>query len=200
VQQQLVSLGLELGAMKAEPPTGPALREQLASVTEEVVSVLDALVETARGIHPAILSQGGLAAALKALARRSPVPVELHAEIEGPLPDEVAVAAYYVAAEALTNAAKHAGATVVHIDAATADGAVTLVVRDDGVGGADPRKGSGLVGLRDRVEALGGTIKIDSPAGKGTRLAVALPAATQPDQELQHFLGPRESVSTTRPD
>jgi signal transduction histidine kinase len=200
VQQQLVSLGLELGAMKAEPPTGAELKEQLARVTEEVVSVLDALVETARGIHPAILSQGGLAAALRALARRSAVPVELHAQIAGPLPDEVAVAAYYVAAEALTNAAKHARAAVVHIDAATADGAVTLVVRDDGVGGADPSKGSGLVGLRDRVEALGGTIKMDSSAGNGTRLAVTLPAAAQPDEELQHLLGaPQELESPTHP-
>ena len=102
--------------MKADPPTGDALKEQLASVTEDVGSVLDALVETARGIHPAILSQGGLAAALRALARRSAVPVELHAQIDGPLPDDVEVAAYYVAAEALTNVAKHARASVVQLD------------------------------------------------------------------------------------
>ena len=97
VQQQLVSLGLELGAMKADPPTGEALEEQLAGATEDVRSVLDALVEIARGIHPAILSQGGLAAALKALARRSAVPVELQAQIDAPLADEVEVAAYCVA-------------------------------------------------------------------------------------------------------
>jgi signal transduction histidine kinase len=188
LQQRLVSLGLELGAMKADPPAGDALKEQLASVTEDVRSVLDALLETARGIHPAILSQGGLAAALRALARRSAVPVELHVQIEGPVPDEVEVAAYYVAAEALTNAAKHARASVVHIDAATANGAVRLVVRDDGVGGADPGNGSGLVGLRDRVEALGGAIKIDSSAGSGTGLAVTLPIAPELVQENANVL------------
>jgi signal transduction histidine kinase len=181
VQQQLVSLGLELGAMKADPPTGDALKEQLASVKEDVGSVFDALVEIARGIHPAILSQGGLAAALRALARRSAVPVTLHAQIEGPLPDEVEVAAYYVAAEALTNAAKHARAAVVHMDVTTEDGVLTLMVRDDGIGGADPGGGSGLVGLQDRVEALGGTIKMDSSAGRGTSVVVTLPIATEPD-------------------
>jgi signal transduction histidine kinase len=176
--------------MKADPPTGDALEEQLASVTEDVGSVLDALVETARGIHPAILSHGGLAAALRALARRSPVPVELQAKIEGPVPDDVEVAAYYVAAEALTNATKHARASVVHTDVTTGDGALTLMVRDDGVGGADPGGGSGLVGLQDRVEALGGTIKIDSSAGSGTCVAVTLPIATEPDQETDNFLRP----------
>ena len=189
VQQQLVSLGLELGAMKADPPTGDALKEQLARVTEDVGSVLDALVETARGIHPAILSHGGLAAALRALARRSAVPVKVHAQIEGPLPDEVEVAAYYVVAEALTNAAKHARASVVHMDVTTDDATLTLMVRDDGVGGAYPGGGSGLVGLQDRVEALGGTIKIASPAGSGTCVAVALPIATAPHQEIESFLG-----------
>ncbi|MDX6407035.1 MAG: hypothetical protein QOE13_106 [Gaiellaceae bacterium] len=199
-QQQLVSLGLELGAMKADPPTGDVLKEQLASVTEDVGGVLDALVEIARGIHPAILSQGGLAPALKAVARRSAVPVELHAQIEGSLPDEVEVAAYYVAAEALTNAAKHARASVVHTNVTTHDGTLTLVVRDDGIGGADPGRGSGLVGLQDRVEALGGTIKIDSSAGSGTCVVVTLPIATEPDQEIGNFLGtPQELASPTSP-
>ena len=200
VQQQLVSLGLKLGVMKADPPTGDALKEQLAGVTEDVGSVLDALVEIARGIHPAILSQGGLAPALKALARRSAVPVELHARIEGPLPDEVEVAAYYVGAEALTNTAKYARASVVHMDVTTDDGTLTLMVRDDGVGGADPGRGSGLVGLQDRVEALGGTIKIDSSAGSGTCVVVTLPIAAEPDQENENLHGlPHETGSPTSP-
>ena len=190
VQQQLVSLGLELGMMKADPPSGNALREQLARVTENLASILDALVEIARGIHPAILSQGGLGAALRSLARRSSVPVELDARIEGTLPDEVEVAAYYVASEALTNVAKHARATVVHMDVTTDDGMLTLTVRDDGVGGADLSDGSGLVGLQDRVEALGGTITIDSSAGSGTCLVVLLPTAAQPAQENEISLGP----------
>jgi signal transduction histidine kinase len=180
VQQQLVSLGLELGAMKADPPNGAALRERLGRVTEDVGTVFDALVEIARGIHPAILSQGGLAAALKALGRRSAVPVELQAQIEGPLLDEVEVAAYYVAAEALTNVAKHARASFVLMDVMTADGTLTLKVQDDGVGGADPGGGSGLVGLRDRVEALGGTITIDSTAGTGTRVVATVPISAEP--------------------
>jgi signal transduction histidine kinase len=187
VQQQLVSLGLELGAMKADPPSADALKEQLASVTEDVGTVLEALVEIARGIHPAILSQGGLAAALKALARRSAVPVELHEQIEASLPDEVEVAAYYIAAEALTNVAKHARASVVHMDATTDEGTLTLMVRDDGVGGADPGRGSGLVGLQDRVEALGGTITIDSSAAKGTCVEVTLPIATAVLQPVLAF-------------
>ena len=160
------------------------------------------LQEISHGIHPAILSHGGLVAALKALARRSAVPVDVHAQIEGPLPDQVEVAAYYVAAEALTNAAKHARASVVHIYVTTDDGTLTLMVRDDGVGGADPGRGSGLVGLHDRVEALGGTIKIDSRAGpgSGTCIVVTLPIAVEPDQEIENFLGPpQEPGSPTSP-
>jgi signal transduction histidine kinase len=198
VQQQLVSLGLKLGAMKADSPTGDAFEEQLTSATHDVGSTLDALVEIARGIHPAILSNGGLAAALRALARRSAVPVELHAQIEGPLPDEVEVAAYYVAAEAFTNAAKHARASVVHADVTTEDGTLTLIVRDDGVGGADPGGGSGLVGLQDRVEALGGTITIDSSGGSGTCVVVMLPIAREQDQDIEHFLRlPQDPESPT---
>jgi GAF domain-containing protein len=196
VQQQLVSLALELGMMKADPPTGDALKAQLASVTEDVGSVLDALVETARGIHPAILSQGGLAAALGALARRSAVPVKLRVQIEGALPDDVEVAAYYVAAEALTNAAKHARASGVHLDAATENGAVRLAIRDNGVGGAHLGGGSGLIGLQDRVEALGGTIKIDSAVGSGTGIVVTLPIATEPDQDLENVLGPPQALGS----
>jgi signal transduction histidine kinase len=175
VQQQLVSLGLELGAMEADPPTGDGLKAQLARVTDDVNSVLDALVEIARGIHPAILSHGGLAAALGALTRRSAVPVALDACIDVKVPDAVEVAAYYVAAEALTNAAKHARANVVQMDVTTDDGMLTLMVRDDGVGGAASGGGSGLVGLQDRVEALGGRIEITSPAEQGTSLLVTIP-------------------------
>jgi signal transduction histidine kinase len=185
VQQQLVSIGLELAVLEADAPAGDARKEQLASVTEHVGSALEALVEIARGIHPAILAHGGLAAALKGLARRSAVLVELHAQIDDPLPDEVEVAAYYVAAEALTNVAKYACASVVHMDVATDDGTLRLMVRDDGVGGAELGKGTGLVGLQDRVEALGGTIAIDSPPGEGTRVAITLPIAAEPDPEQE---------------
>ena len=137
--------------------------------------VLDELREISSGIHPAILSEGGIAPALKTLARRSPVPVALDVRVEGRLPESVEVAAYYVVAEMLTNAAKHAQASAVHVDVARVDGVLHLSVRDDGVGGAEPARGSGLVGLRDRVEALGGTVAVDSPSGQGTAIEVGLP-------------------------
>jgi signal transduction histidine kinase len=128
------------------------------------------------------------------------VPVELHAQIEGPLPDDIEVAAYYVASEALTNVAKHARASVVHVDVTTDDGTLTLAVRDDGVGGADLGQGSGLVGLQDRVEALGGTTTIDSSAGKGTCIVVTLPIGTEPDQEIENVPpAPHEPESWTSP-
>jgi len=127
------------------------------------------------GIHPAILSEGGLGPALKSLARRSVVPVELDVDVQTRLPEQVEVAAYYVVSEALANAAKHARASVAHIDIQADDGMLHLSVRDDGVGGAAPGRGSGLIGLTDRVEALGGTISVTSPTGGGTALVVDLP-------------------------
>jgi signal transduction histidine kinase len=129
----------------------------------------------ARGIHPAILARGGLAPALRALCRRSAVPVDLNAQIATRLPEPIEVAAYYVVSEALTNVAKHADASAVKITAAARAGVVDLAIRDDGRGGADPARGSGLVGLTDRVDVLGGTIEIASRHGVGTTLHVTLP-------------------------
>ena len=128
-----------------------------------------------RGIHPAILSLGGLGPALKALARRSPVPVELDVGVPGRLPERAEVAAYFVVSEALANVAKHARASVVRVRVAVRDGALTVSISDDGVGGADPSRGSGLIGLTDRVEASGGTISISSHPGAGTRITAKLP-------------------------
>ncbi|MEN3360203.1 MAG: hypothetical protein V7637_4185, partial [Mycobacteriales bacterium] len=136
---------------------------------------LDDLREISRGIHPALLARGGLGPALKALARRSPVPVEVDINLIGRLPDHVEVAAYYVVAEALTNAAKHARATAIWVAAHVVDGRLRLTVRDDGIGGADPANGSGLIGLTDRVQALDGTITVHSPPGEGTTLQVGFP-------------------------
>jgi CHASE3 domain sensor protein len=175
-QQRLVSLALDLRAAEAAvPPELPELRVQLARVAEGLAGELDELREISRGIHPAILSEGGLGPALKALARRSAVPVELDVPVVARLPEPVEVAAYYVVSEALANAAKHAHASVVQVEARARDGALRLTVRDDGVGGAVPGQGSGLIGLTDRVEALGGTISIASPSGQGTTLQVDLP-------------------------
>ncbi|GAA1244919.1 hypothetical protein GCM10009609_05410 [Pseudonocardia aurantiaca] len=175
-QQRLVSLVLALrSAQETVPPGLGDLRTELADVSDGLAAVMDEMREMARGIHPAILSEGGLAPALKALARRSAVQVEISVETDARLPERVEVAAYYVASEALTNAAKHAHASVVQVSAATAGQVLHLDVRDDGTGGADPLRGSGLIGLKDRVEALGGTITVDSPAGAGTALHVKLP-------------------------
>jgi signal transduction histidine kinase len=144
-------------------------------VAAAIAEVVDELREIASGLHPAVLAEGGLSPALKTLARRSPVPVHLDVGVEGRLPEPVELAAYYVVAEALTNAAKHADATVVDVRVATGEGLLRMELRDDGRGGADPRGGSGLVGLTDRVEALGGRLSVRSPAGAGTILEVVLP-------------------------
>ena len=175
-QQRLVSLVLDLRAAEAAvPPERPELRAQLDGVADGLAGALDDLRELTRGIHPAILSEGGLRPALKALARRSVVPVELDVDVQARLPEPVEVAAYYVVSEALANTAKHAQASVAYVDVRADDGSLHLSVRDDGVGGATPGRGSGLIGLTDRVEALGGTITLHSPAGKGTSLQVDLP-------------------------
>jgi signal transduction histidine kinase len=175
-QQRLVSLGLELRAAQARVPPGLGeLERELSRVAEGLASVFDDVREIAHGVHPALLSESGLGPALKALGRRSMVPVELGVDVPTRLPEQVEVAAYYVVSEALTNAAKHAEASVVHVDVRARDGSLHVSVRDDGVGGADAGRGSGLVGLNDRVEALGGTISVSSPVGLGTVLLVELP-------------------------
>ncbi|HSO52465.1 MAG TPA: GAF domain-containing protein, partial [Actinomycetes bacterium] len=175
-QQRLVSLALRLrGAATALPPDLREVHQELAGVGAELDEVLGDLRELSRGIHPAILSEGGLGPALRTLARRSPVPVELHVGMEGRLPERVEVTAYYVVAEALTNAAKHANASAVQVDVDRDDGVVRLAIRDDGVGGADPGRGSGLIGLKDRLEGTGGTLRVDSRPGQGTSLLAELP-------------------------
>ena len=181
IQQRLVSLALTLRAAQATtPPELNELQARLSQVTDGLSGALEELQEISRGIHPAILSEGGLGPALKTLSRRSAVPVELDVHAERRLPAQVEVAAYYVVSEALTNAAKHANASVAHVDVDASDGVLQLSIRDDGDGGADPGRGSGLIGLTDRVEALGGTIEVVSPAGEGTSLLVTLPVDTSP--------------------
>jgi signal transduction histidine kinase len=175
-QQRLVSLALRLRTLAAGvPPDLGEVHQELAGVGAELDEVLSDLRELSRGIHPAILSEGGLGPALRTLARRSVVPVELQLATEGRLPERVEVTAYYVVAEALTNVAKHAKASLVRVEVAATDGRVRVDVRDDGVGGADPGRGSGLVGLKDRVAATGGTLQVDSRPGQGTSLLVELP-------------------------
>jgi signal transduction histidine kinase len=175
-QQRLVTLTLELRAAQgAVPPELGELASELSRVAEGLTSALDNLREIAHGVHPAILAEGGLGPALKTLARRSPLPVELDVRAHARLPERVEVAAYYVVSETLTNAAKHAHASIVRVDVDVVERVLHLSVRDDGHGGADPSRGSGLVGLKDRVEALGGTISVQSPLGAGTSVDVELP-------------------------
>jgi signal transduction histidine kinase len=175
-QQRLVSLGLELQATRAAVPPGLGeLEGRLSRVADGLTGVLEELQETARGIHPAILSQGGLAPAFRSLARRSAVPVELDIRAGRRLPEHVEVAVYYVVSEALTNATKHAHASVVRVELDATDGSVRLAIHDDGIGGADPGKGSGLVGLSDRVAALAGRLEVTSPPGGGTSLLIEIP-------------------------
>jgi len=176
VQQRLVSLVLAQRTAEAMvPPELHELQVQVSRMADGLAGALEELQEIARGIHPAILAQGGLAAALKTLARRSAVPVELEMRAETRLPEPVEVAAYYVVSEALTNTAKHAHASAVHVVVEARDGVLGLSIRDDGRGGADPARGSGLIGLTDRVDALGGTIEVASPVGQGTTLLIRLP-------------------------
>ena len=176
-QQVLVSLALELRAAQATVPEElEQHRRALSHVVDGLTSVLDELREIALGIHPAGLSEGGLTPALKTLARRSPIPVNSDIRVgEERFPEPVQVTAYYVVSEALTNAAKYAHASVVDITVAAEEGLLGVKVRDDGRGGADPAGGSGLLGLRDRVEAIGGTMELTSSPGVGTLLSVVLP-------------------------
>jgi signal transduction histidine kinase len=176
IQQRLVSLLLaQRTAQTTVPPGQSELRARLSEMAEGLEGALQELQEIARGIHPAILADGGLTRALRTLARRSAIPVELDARIETRLPEPVEVAAYYVVSEALTNTAKHTRASVVRVTVEVRHGVLELSIRDDGAGGADPARGSGLIGLTDRVDALGGTIEVTSPTGQGTTLRVTLP-------------------------
>ncbi|MFC7645002.1 sensor histidine kinase [Streptosporangium lutulentum] len=175
-QQRLVTLGLELRAAEAAAPPGlEKLRQQLSHTAQGLAGAAEDLQEISRGIHPAVLSRGGLGPALKTLARRSVVPVELNVVADRRLAERIEVAAYYVVSEALTNAAKHAHASVVSVDLDVGEGNLRLSICDDGVGGANPAEGSGLIGLRDRVEALGGRLEITSPVEGGTALFVRIP-------------------------
>ncbi len=150
------------------------LRAELARVVRGLADVLEELREIARGIHPAVLTEGGLAPALRSLARRSPIPVALQIGGDGRLPEQIDVAVYYVISEMLTNAAKHARAPTVEVDVHS-DGMLSVTIRDDGLGGADPSRGSGLIGLKDRVEAIGGSMHVESQRGSGTLVQVRLP-------------------------
>jgi signal transduction histidine kinase len=191
-QQRLVSLGLELRATEAALPVGlDDVGAQIAATVRGLQDVVEGIQEISRGIHPAIVSRGGLGPAVRALARRSPVPVDLDLAGDRRLSEPVEVAAYYVVSEALTNVAKHADASVVSVTLTYDASKLRLTVADDGLGGADPGAGSGLVGLFDRIEVLGGTLDVVSPPGVGTTLTVELPIPPPAPPESGTTLGAR---------
>jgi signal transduction histidine kinase len=179
-QQQLVWLALALRAAQANlPEASEQHRSELSQVVDGLTAVLDDLREIALGIHPAGLSEDGLTPALKRLVARSPLRVNLDVRADGRFPEPVEVTAYYVVSEALTNAAKYADVPIVDVAVSADEAALRVNVRDAGRGGANPDEGSGLLGLRDRVEAIGGTMRLASPPGDGTALSVVLPLRAQ---------------------
>ena len=182
-QQQLVTLAVALQRAQARIPSGlDEVRADVGRVADGLTGAVNELRDLSRGIHPAILTEGGLSPALKALGRRSHVRVKLDVGFEHRLPDQVEVAAYYTVSEALTNASKHANAGRALVSLRVEDDMLLLSVRDDGAGGADASRGSGLTGLRDRIEALGGRIKIESPMGGGTLIEVEIPIGGPADR------------------
>jgi signal transduction histidine kinase len=180
-QQRLITLALDARAAEASAPTELAeLKRQLSCIASGLVEVSMELQEIVRGMYPASLAKGGLRAAIKELARRAPVPVDVDVAIKKRLPEPIEIATYYLVAEALTNTAKHAHASTVRVQVDTDDTdagepVLRVSVRDDGCGGADPHDGSGLVGLNDRLQALGGRLLLHSPPGAGTTLRAELP-------------------------
>jgi signal transduction histidine kinase len=175
-QQRMVSVAITLGLAKTQIERDPAEAARLiAEAHEEAQLAVKELRELARGIHPALLSDRGLGPALEALAARAPVPVEVRGVPQVPLEPAIEAATYYVTAEALTNVAKYAEATFASVVLSVEDGCLRLVVEDDGVGGANLARGTGLRGLRDRVDALDGDLELESPPGQGTTVTVTLP-------------------------
>jgi signal transduction histidine kinase len=175
-QQRLVHTIVTLKlAQQALGHTGGQAAELVVEALDNAERGMGELRELAHGIHPWILSSGGLGPALETLAGRSAIPVTLDLRADARLPERVEVTAYYAVSEALTNAAKHSEATAVQVTVDTIDGEFRLSISDDGVGGADSTRGCGLVGLKDRVEAIGGTLTVQSRPGQGTRLAVEVP-------------------------
>jgi signal transduction histidine kinase len=197
IQQRLVTLALRARTAESiASQSSKDIESELSRLADGLAATLEELREVSRGIHPAILTEAGLGPALKALARRSVIPIALDVNLASPLDESLEVAVYYVASEALTNAAKHAEASVIELHVDCRDGALVLSICDDGIGGVDPARGSGIIGLTDRIEALGGKLSVVSPPGTGTTLHVELPLGPKAEQTPLH----RDSATAgTRP-
>jgi signal transduction histidine kinase len=177
-QQRLIALSLELGFWEEGVHGDPEARRRLERARREIGISLEELRDVARGLHPAVVSGHGLEVALEQLAARGPVPVRLTVEVGSRLPERLEVAAFYLVSESLANIGKHANASAASVDVSRSDGRLVIEVIDDGIGGADTERGSGLRGLADRVEALEGRLRIWSPKGGGTRLRAEIPCAS----------------------
>jgi signal transduction histidine kinase len=185
IQQRLIALALRARKVAGLASAGEPVAQELSNLGDDLVGAIDELREISRGIHPAILSDAGLDEALKALARRSTIPVDVDVRFRGRYDPTLEATMYYVAAESITNAVKHAHASTVTVRGGRRDGALELEIADDGLGGADPRRGTGLIGLKDRVDTLGGTISFASPTGAGTTVRVKLPAGPRDAEDPQ---------------
>jgi signal transduction histidine kinase len=174
-QQRLIALSLELSLLEEQLADDPETAERLTAARREIAASLDELREVARGLHPAVVSGHGLDVALEQLVASAVVPVDLTVKIEPRLPEATEVAAYYLVSESLANVAKHANASSARVEVIRRGGDVLIEIADDGVGGADESRGSGLRGLADRVEALGGSLRVWSPLGEGTRVRAEIP-------------------------
>jgi signal transduction histidine kinase len=174
-QQRLVALSLQLRMLERDLGQDPSARAKLEEAQREVETSLAELRDLAHGIHPAVLTGHGLGVALEQVGARAPVPVRLTVDLDGRLPEQVEVAAYYVVTESLANVAKHAHATKASVEVARTEDGIRVEIVDDGIGGADTERGSGLRGLADRVEALGGRLRVWTPSGGGTRVRAEIP-------------------------
>jgi signal transduction histidine kinase len=174
-QQRLIALSLELGLLEERVAADPEAKHRLDRARRQIALSLEELRDIARGIHPAVVTGHGLGVALESLAAHAPLPVRLQVDVDGRMPERLEVAAYYVVSEGLVNVAKHARARSASVAVAQEDGQVVVEVADDGVGGADTERGSGLRGLADRVEALGGRLRVWTPPGRGTRVRAEMP-------------------------
>ena len=174
-QQRLIALSLELSLLAQRVAADPDARKRVIQAREEIAISLEELRDVARGIHPAVLSGHGLEVALESMAARAPVPVRLIVDLDGRLHERLEVAAYYVVSESLANIAKHARATSASVNVTRNNGQVLVEIVDDGIGGADTEAGSGLRGLADRVESLGGRLRVWTPQGGGTRVKAEIP-------------------------
>ena len=176
-QQRLVTLGLDLGVLAERAAADPALAERVRQVRTQLLDATSELRQLARGLHPTVLTEQGLGAALETLADRSPIPVKLCVVLDDQLPREIEATTYFVVSEALTNAARHSDARVISVCVTKVDAGLSVEVADDGRGGATRTDGGGLQGVADRLTALGARLQLDSPLGGGTRISTVLPCA-----------------------